>query len=375
VIVVSFKNGLRVVYKPKCIKSEQAFYKFIDWLNQQHDGLALKSPRNLTRSDYGWAEFIQHQPCESAQEVRDYFERSGQLCALFLALRGMDYQKDNLIAAGPFPVPIDHEMLFSTDDRARVFGGQQNKSSKLQFEHSVIKTKLLPVWQPHGDNPHHNVGALECRHPGTAAHKVAQVLPAQAHIPVFNDQAQFLDDHLDEFLVGFQTMYTVLIQKRETLLNSNGPLSVFAGAETRFLLRPTHVYLAMRRQSLQATALTDTLAFDRLLQQLWRLASACNRLDLSPAIEYEKAAMTCLDIPRFTTTTDGHNLVIADGSRIDKLFEESGLDLVRRQISSLSLQNMAAQIRLIHLLVDCYTQGKTPTPVAMEQAWTGSHSK
>src|SRR5205085_4564960 len=60
VIIVKFSSGLRVVYKPKSLETEEAYSRLLGWLNGQGISLPLRGLNVLSRPGYGWVAFIEH---------------------------------------------------------------------------------------------------------------------------------------------------------------------------------------------------------------------------------------------------------------------------------------------------------------------------
>ena len=71
VAVITFENGLKVIYKPKCLQLEQAYFHLLDWLNKQGISLDFKVLRMLAMEDYGWIEYVDHLPCYEKEEIED----------------------------------------------------------------------------------------------------------------------------------------------------------------------------------------------------------------------------------------------------------------------------------------------------------------
>src|SRR3990172_1892395 len=66
VAVLTFASGLRVVYKPKEVGLEAAYFALLDCLNRWGAPLGLKTLRVVERPEYGWVEHAQYLPCRTA---------------------------------------------------------------------------------------------------------------------------------------------------------------------------------------------------------------------------------------------------------------------------------------------------------------------
>ena len=73
--IVSFEDGTRVVYKPKDLRLDAAWYGLIERLNQAKPPLELKAVRAISRDGYGWTEFIDHSGCTDPKAGERFFRR------------------------------------------------------------------------------------------------------------------------------------------------------------------------------------------------------------------------------------------------------------------------------------------------------------
>jgi hypothetical protein len=65
-------TGERVVYKPRSVGHEVAFYGFVEWLNLQNAPLALRAVRALDCGTHGWVESVPSVPCRSEAGVERF---------------------------------------------------------------------------------------------------------------------------------------------------------------------------------------------------------------------------------------------------------------------------------------------------------------
>lgn len=111
VMIVRFASGLKLVYKPKYLGLEEAYFRLLDWLNKKGELLQFKLLKVINRSTYGWVEYAEHLPCRDEQEARLYYHRSGMILCLVYLLEGIDFHNENLIACAEHPVLVDLETL------------------------------------------------------------------------------------------------------------------------------------------------------------------------------------------------------------------------------------------------------------------------
>lgn len=111
VMILTFTSGLKLVYKPRDIGLEAAWFGLLEWLNRNGAPLPLRPLRVLNRSTHGWVEFAEHSPCGNEEEARRYYRRSGMLLCLVYLLGGTDCHYQNVIASGEQPVLVDLEAV------------------------------------------------------------------------------------------------------------------------------------------------------------------------------------------------------------------------------------------------------------------------
>ena len=60
VISVEFSSGLKLVYKPRSLGLERAYFDFAAWINRVSALLPFRILKVLDRGDYGWVEYVEH---------------------------------------------------------------------------------------------------------------------------------------------------------------------------------------------------------------------------------------------------------------------------------------------------------------------------
>ncbi|MGL5804334.1 MAG: type 2 lanthipeptide synthetase LanM, partial [Xenococcaceae cyanobacterium] len=111
VMTFSFDTGMQLVYKPKDLSLDVAFYKLLHWCNLNTDFLPLKVLQVLNYDTHGWIEYVELLPCQSEVEAQHFYQRAGMLLCLIHCLGGTDCHHGNLIANGEQPILIDTETL------------------------------------------------------------------------------------------------------------------------------------------------------------------------------------------------------------------------------------------------------------------------
>jgi type 2 lantibiotic biosynthesis protein LanM len=361
VVLLTFRSGFKLVYKPKSLAIDTHFQALLTWLKEQGEPLDLRAVRVLDKGDYGWSEYVPAQPCTSEEEVARFYERLGGYLALLYALEGTDLHHENLIACGEYPMLVDLETLFQPYPPLQT----EDQESALPQGLSVLRTSvmrigLLPqrIWATaEGDGidvsglggaggqlTPHPVAMLEA--PGTDQMRFIRqrvAMEDRLNRPTLDGMA--VDDfrYLDQVSAGFTKIYRLLMTHREALLTEILPL--FAHDEIRCILRPTQSYAQLLQESMHPTLLRNALDRDRLFDHLW---TQVPRIAFLPRIiSSEVHDLREHTIPVFTTRPASRALSTSQGDCIADFFDESGLAAVEQRIQKLDEQDLARQLWLI----------------------------
>ncbi|MEU8418367.1 type 2 lanthipeptide synthetase LanM family protein [Amycolatopsis japonica] len=361
VLIASFTGGHRLVYKPKSLAIDRHFHQLIDWLNARVAGLDLPTFAVLDRGEYGWTEFVEQRPCLHEREVAMFYRRLGGQLALMYALGGTDLHHENLIAAGGQPVVVDLESLFQPD-LSRLVTAEPEDAAKQVALDSVLRVGLLPqrAWG-HDGAPGVDISGLGNREdqltprasPYWAAAGTDEMHVERKRMkvggghnrPTLRDAEIAVPDHVEDLLGGFRDVYRALAAERGALVTAGGRLDRFAVDEIRVILRPTHVYSLLLRESTHPDLLRDGLDRDRFFDKLW--VSAEHSGLPGAVIAAERADLWRGDVPMFVTRPSSRDVYDSEGGRIPGLLDRSGLDRVRARIAGLSEADLEWQSWII----------------------------
>lgn len=367
VSILSFSSGEKLVYKPKNLGLDSAFYNLISWFNDQNPTLPLKAVKILDRQDYGWAKFIHSAPCLNQEAVQRYYQRIGMILCLVYVLEGTDCHNENLIAAGEYPILIDIETLLhpridptGSEDAT---GGAQNLAHQ-QYLNSVLRTALLPLWMFGQGGQSFDISGLgaiegqtipskrkEWSDINSDRMKVTQVqsvatLPAVS--PPLNGKPTSADDYLEEIIIGFEETYKILIEKSSELLHEEGPVVKFRYQKSRFVFRNTMNYFLLSEKLLHPKFMRDGMERSIQLDVLTRSAlRSTNKPEFWPLIRSEKDAMEVLDIPYFFSSSEGESISSSDRILHPEFFSATGYSVIFDRIRSLGIDDMERQIGFI----------------------------
>lgn len=363
VIALKFDTGLQLVYKPKDLGLDVAFYKLLDWCNSHAAPLPFKVLQVLNRSTHGWMEYVESLPCEDEAAAQRFYQRSGMLLCLVYALEGIDCHYENLIANGEHPVLVDLETLLHHRVKTRdLMKSDAPTLASQKLTESVLRTMLLPQWgilpndrltmdlSGFGGVEEQEISVPKLQNLNTDAMDLnyETISLKQANGPTLNEIPLSPDDYLEDLVAGFERMYRFLISHQADLLALDSPLKTLAQQKVRFLFRPTNIYAVILQCSYEPELLRSGIDRSIGLDVLSRAFLSTEEKPIFwPILAAELQAMEQLDIPSFIADTSSDCLTLSTGTVIPNLFEEPSFDRILLRIKGLSEADLAQQVAII----------------------------
>lgn len=162
----------------------------------------------------------------------------------------------------------------------------------------------------------------------------------QQNRPSLAGQTVNMLDYMDEVIIGFTSMYHLLVRHRVELLSRFLPS--LAQDEIRIILRPTRTYGQFLHEGQHPTLLHNVLDRERFLDRIWGARQLGRQV-----IRAERLDMFINDIPLFTTSADAQYLQTSQSERIADFFRASGLETARQKMQQLDETDLARQIWII----------------------------
>ena len=318
--IVGFEDGSRVVYKPKDLKLDAAWHVPIERLNRDGAPVALEAARALPRDGYGWSEFVNHTGCADAKGHKRFFRRAGAWLALFHWFAGTDMHRENIIADGDHPVPIDLEMLLqaaaeqreSDDGEAQAFDAAMEAVAK-----SVIAVGLLPAYGKSLDNNIFAIGGVTSASPSRTTlawtninsddmrpSKASEIKKTMPNLPHVDGSYAKLGDHVEEFVAGFEDYATFLLHETRDA-NAGDLFDGFAGFRSAGSFAPRDSYMLLQRLK-DHRQMDDGIAWSAQADFMARLTDWEKASDrMWPLQRAERAGLLALNVPYFTMRSDG----------------------------------------------------------------------
>lgn len=356
VALLIFDNGNRLAYKPKDLRLSVAFLNLVSQLNGLGLSPALHSRRMISRGQYAWEEWVEHQPCETAEEVDDFYFRMGQVVRLLQLLGARDFWLDNLIAHGGQPVFIDLEMAFQQAMAlpTQLLSAEQEAFARLV--ETVVPMGAITMVTPIGQGiKAEDLGALTPVREFQTPFKFSYSSPMRAllaphlkkndntkwyktdYTPVLNGQPAVAAERFDHVIAGYKSMNAFLRANRDTLLSETGPFSDIGEFPLRHITRDTWSCLRIINDSTRTALLVDGFQRELFFEGLMKVAVDGNVADaqLVKVLESEIDSMRDFDVPLSRALPAQTKLLLSNGGEIHDYFAESALSRITDRLQSL----------------------------------------
>jgi type 2 lantibiotic biosynthesis protein LanM len=377
VLILTFASGVKVVYKPKDLSLYVAFNQLLNWCNQQKISLPLKLVKILECQGYGWVEYIPQQPCLEKVEVKNFYTRAGMLLSLLYILGAKNCYAENVVANGQYPVLIDADILMQPPIKS---------SDELEkwFRDSVVGIGFLPAWDGDIDSkssqdssvlgnifPHQINSSREWKFINTDKMHLApksKVIPAGANVVILDGKTVATYDYQEDIITGFEEIYKLLIQHRETFLGTKTPLANFKLSKSRFIACPTLTYAITAKKSLSPQYLTNGFDYSLLIDILsLNYATTKNKSATREMLTAEAKSLQQQDIPYFSVACDSDNLEVEQDKSIEHFFKTSSYQQLISRLKNLNQEDLVLQLKMIRLSLYAKTAHRNNRNTATSQ--------
>ncbi|WP_244227180.1 type 2 lanthipeptide synthetase LanM family protein [Corallococcus aberystwythensis] len=375
VALLTFRSGLRVVYKPRSLEVEARYQDLLEELERwglRHPHRRLKV---LTRQTHGWVEYVETGGCDDRDAVARFYWRQGSHLALLYLLRGVDLHSGNLLAAGEFPVLVDLEGLFHQLPAPLADDTAVSRAAR-QLERSVLSSGLLPTLMFGADGRAgvdlsglggeagqlfpHAAPALEDRARDTLHIVRRQPSTAGAlNRPLLHGQPVDVTAFAVCIEEGFQETHALLVRHREAVART---LQGFRDVEVRHIARATMRYGFLLQEGHHPDFLRDGLERDQLLDKLW--AEVEVRPALARLIPSEHEDLRLGDVPVFTARPGARHVWDSQGRCIPDHLPRPALEGSLQLLEAMGPEDCAGQVALIRQSLVTLERQQEPAPRA-----------
>ena len=266
-------EGVSIIYKPRSGAGEWEWFSLLNWMNRHSFQPKLRAARVLRRDGYCWMEYIETASCTDEAAARRFYQRMGGMIAAAYLLKAVDCHRENVIAAGEYPVLVDVDALWHVS--------------------AVTKTQsLTDVLYRTGFFPNSNRRSLQSRS------SVLGRTIAGNHLARIAGKPSEAARYTTEIIKGFANAWRCILgtpSRRSAFVRR---LRRIRSQERRWIYWATARYAAIRQASVQPATLRSQTEREILITRL------CSRSSVSSAVvQTDVNALQRLDIPYFIRST------------------------------------------------------------------------
>jgi type 2 lantibiotic biosynthesis protein LanM len=363
-------NQVSIVYKPRDLRIDAAYHQLISEVSATTpDAPHLRSLTVLPLDGYGYVEYVDHEICSSDEELADFYHNAGRLTAILYILGCNDCHNENVIAHRNQLILVDAETLLQGVPRRAIQDSPTARDTlEARVGDSVVRIGLLPHWffiareriprdvsalgiEPPAAEHETYTGWSALNTDGMVTGPAMRRARLPMSLPVGIGSPNRLSDFTTDYCAGFRYQLEVIAADRGAWLRDDGRLERFRDLRSRFIRRPTWIYLWMRGQLLESAALRDEAAQREALTRLGKPKRAVVDVHDDAVLTVERAQLSDLDVPYFEHSIARRDLVLDDADVALDFFAHSGLEAARRRIESLGTEDIQLQLTLIEGLM------------------------
>lgn len=348
IAVIAFENN-KLIYKPRNINTEKSFHSLVQWANRRTGSTQLKAVKVLSRENYGWAEFVGHFQCETEEQVKNFYKRSGMLLGILYVFGSIDMHNQNLIASGEYPVLTDLEGLAGTNN-----------------DWNIASTLLLPTAFINKNSQYVSYNALAAE---TVTEKYNKdiiwsnintdsmrmeygYLPDTPKSLVrLNGKRVFSYNYTDQILEGFADTYFFIMNNSGDFLAKIKQL--FKKDKVRYFFRNEVVYISALYNSLQPSNL-KSVNKTPLLEKLTGSLAVSDQSIKRRIAGYEYESLSKLFIPRFYISLFDGRFEGIEGVSVTDLSRCIPYDRIVKKVKSLGHDDFQKQREIIQNAFSTY---------------------
>ncbi len=368
VLLIEF-DETTLVYKPKNLFVEKAYYNLLNLFNQNYS-LGNKKFYIMNQryeACYTISEYIQKKPCKNNDELKSYYQSIGNLIVILHILNGNDIHFENIIATGKKPVIVDLETLMH--DTKGLFSEVGDVSSQIieKNQSSVLRLGILPFigLKENESGKGIDISGINCKQQTLPFESLVlvnqdtndmrfklkqEVINPKNNVPEYKNKKVFYQEFQDEIIKGFMEMSSIIFLHKEKILKKI--VSLFGSDKKlrgRVLIRPTAGYSHLQMYSNHPNYLKDMICYERLLENFMAYPFK-NR----EVIKFELEALYKKDIPIFFRAMDDKHLYDSDGVILFDYFERTPLDNVKENLLKWNNDMIQEQLHYIKVALKYY---------------------
>lgn len=363
VSALMFDNGQKLMYKPRSLKIEESYGALIEWMNQNVPACSgLDYCKVYSVKDAGWVEYIENEECKSQDEIREFYEKTGELLCILYTLSAKDFHCENLIARKNQPILIDMETLIHVD----VIGGNQEKEAieeKISsfINNSVYATALLPttLLNYNTDNSM-EIGGISSgrkrispfpshvlKNAGTDKVTIEneyKEVPLNQNLPVYKGEKIGAIGYFECVKDSFKRMYEWIESNKEKYIEKI--YEIFGQVECRVIYKTTNNYTQLLTTSYHPSLLHNETDREVYFHRIGLLYD--EKEELSVLYRDEVNAMMNGDVPVYLMRAMGKYTYNSKGEIIKRNIRKTPLSRIEEKVRNMSELDYKRQQALIY---------------------------
>jgi hypothetical protein len=342
VMILTFADDARVVFKPKQLAITNVFRTLIDRVNAAGYSTPLRVHGAIVRDGHTWEEYVPHRPCDREAQVARFYHRMGGWIRLLQMLEGRDFWLDNLIADGEYPIFIDLETIMQPRRRGMAMSAADGQVQD-RIESSPLATNIVAMPVPIGPGIEgEDLGCFATPKdflspfPATEIPGVTSNGASRAgyrtwthpeHAPMLDGRPVPADMWFSAIESGYREMAATIDALAPALLERDGLVDQLCAFPVRTIFRDTWTCIRIIHRS---TAPPLLGSYQRRRQFLERMDRDTTEgiTATGPVIAAEVRAMISLDIPFFSAFGDDDAIHPPDAAPIPVFFDGTSRERV-----------------------------------------------
>ncbi|SDL46153.1 type 2 lantibiotic biosynthesis protein LanM [Bacillus toyonensis] len=347
-ILLEDKFNNKVILKPVDLTNSILYHSLINQLNKDLN-TDIFIPQVVNKNNYGYMEYINHESCESNEQIKGYYYNLGVVLSVIYLINGSDIHNENIIAKQTSPVIIDFETLGSTLNPSIT-----EKTSSFKLSNSVLNSRMLPIRFSEGREVIRDYSAIG-RVMKTLVKKIkikneftsnpieireeTIVEDTVQNLPFFYDDIYEYDNYIKDIIKGFEDAYNGALKNKEEYMHILK--SSVSKWNYRKVYRNTKIYTLLLDRLNVPDLLENKLKTIKYLRNiLEKNTCLATRKDI---IQKEIEALLSYDVPYFSNKYEWESCETFSNNEIDlemKFEKISYADfLLQRKIIEMSLSN------------------------------------
>lgn len=319
-------NHVLLVYKFRDNNILRNYNLLLNFIQKNKANFSLYKSKYIIGKNFCIEEFICNENCATEKEIIEYYQNYGSLAALTYWLGSTDLHKDNLVAKGKYPVLIDIETLFRTEER-RIYSDDFAKIKYFETN-SAISTGMLPMykyWKKQIDYSALNgmkqklpfkVRRLLNESNGKIGFELCEAYTSLSNnIPKLNGCHVTYKNYCQYIIKSFEEMLSWLCKNSKAIYTRI--YEDFHTSPIRVVLRDTQDYHNFLDFSTHPSCMVDYIEREKIFENLWSNSFVTPQIAL-----HEIAALYRHDIPYFYTLPYSKDIYFLDG-KIDNYFHQN----------------------------------------------------